>query len=986
MLACVASLSIHVTAQKLAIRHYQTADGLPHNNVKRILQDAKGYLWVATHEGLGRFDGYGFNAYGTDDGLGHAFINDMAIDREGNLWVATNGAGISRFIDDPPESSSVSRKKFESFFIADGGEGNSANLVNGIVFDTENRMWCVTDSGIYRSNTKNIASNQFERVIPGSQTARTNDALLDSRGRLWFSMNGEPIQIIDGTQITRYEIIGRSSGPDAEVHTIIENSDGQILAADSTGVYQFIETADAHGGAGWRKLEIPAINGTIFAIASSPNGGVWIGGFGLFHFRDGRTTKYTTANGLSADVIEAISYDRDGNLWLGTNGGGLSKMPDEGVVSYTVDQGLPLSWANKIIEDQSGRIYAQVGCQVLEITGEEKIRPIRNGGQLFHPNCGVARVLFQDQRGNWWFSTRRGLEFSSEIKLNLLGGTLVTDQAGDPVGYSTIYDDGDGAVWLSDLDTGKVYKITEGNVTDLRPIAEGMPAEQIIRDARSGVVWLAGRVNVWRIIDGRVIELENIEGLPILQPRSLFQDSRGRVWIGTRYSGAIVTGEPNDAQPQFRHYTTADGLASDTIWEIAEDGDGRIFFGTGRGMDQLDVETGKIRHFDENDGAVGSLVDFLLRDRLGRIWAASANGITRIDPRNLRVARQPVEVLFNRIRIAGEPLPLAETGSSELAPADFSAAQNNIAISFVGVSFKGENALRYQYKLDGSGAEWSQPSPQREVNFANLGSGSYVFLVQAITADGIVSTYPAKFEFNIAAPFWQRLWFIAAVLALITFAIYTFYRYRLLRLLEIERMRMRIATDLHDDIGSNLTKISILSEVVKQRSSQNDHDHLLTSIADISRESVSAMSDIVWAITPKRDSLQNLVRRMRQYAEETCEQCGLTLEFDAKDNLRVKLEADIRRNVYLIFKELLNNVVRHANATALAIEVGVAGNTLEMSISDNGAGFDNSREFDGNGLPNMKKRATEIGGTLSIESDNGTTSVLRVPLERVLWK
>ena len=186
MLACVASLSIHVTAQKLAIRHYQTADGLPHNNVKRILQDAKGYLWVATHEGLGRFDGYGFNAYGTDDGLGHAFINDMAIDREGNLWVATNGAGISRFIDDPPESSSVSRKKFESFFIADGGEGNSANLVNGIVFDTENRMWCVTDSGIYRSNTKNIASNQFERVIPGSQTARTNDALLDSRGRLMF--------------------------------------------------------------------------------------------------------------------------------------------------------------------------------------------------------------------------------------------------------------------------------------------------------------------------------------------------------------------------------------------------------------------------------------------------------------------------------------------------------------------------------------------------------------------------------------------------------------------------------------------------------------------------------------------------------------------------------------------------------------------------------------------------------------------------------
>jgi signal transduction histidine kinase len=273
---------------------------------------------------------------------------------------------------------------------------------------------------------------------------------------------------------------------------------------------------------------------------------------------------------------------------------------------------------------------------------------------------------------------------------------------------------------------------------------------------------------------------------------------------------------------------------------------------------------------------------------------------------------------------------------------------------------------------------------ERILNFANLAPGDYRFEVRAQTADRIYSQSPATVSFKIAAPLWQRWWFLTAVALAAGIIVYLFYNYRLRRLLELEKIRTRIATDLHDDIGSNLTKISIMSEVARRIKGEKQTE-ILDSIADISRSSVSSMSDIVWAINPKKDNLWELSRRMRGLAEDILGQQDVFVEFKAPENFgEIKFDADVRRNVFLIFKESLNNIVRHSRAAKVKIELEIVQHDLRLSITDDGRGFDAAQNYDGNGLPNMNRRAGELKGVFKIDSvpGSGAKMVLKVPFER----
>ncbi len=320
-------------------------------------------------------------------------------------------------------------------------------------------------------------------------------------------------------------------------------------------------------------------------------------------------------------------------------------------------------------------------------------------------------------------------------------------------------------------------------------------------------------------------------------------------------------------------------------------------------------------------------------------------------------------------------------GETEIPPLDLNSDQRQITVDFLGLGASLGEKLKYEYRF--GDADWTATN-ERTLNFANLAAGDYKFEVRAQTADRIYSQTPASVSFRIAAPVWQRWWFIALVCVLVGLLIYTFYQNRLKRLLEIERTRTRIATDLHDDIGSNLTKISIMSEVARRIDGEKQNE-VLNSIADISRSSVSSMSDIVWAINPKKDSFLELVWRMRGYAEEILGQKDIFVEFNAPETFgEIKLDADIRRNVYLIFKETLNNIVRHSQAAEVKVNLEIVNNHLRLTVTDDGAGFDAAQNFDGNGLPNMKRRAEDLKGKFKVNSESGKGAkiVLEIPFER----
>jgi signal transduction histidine kinase len=302
--------------------------------------------------------------------------------------------------------------------------------------------------------------------------------------------------------------------------------------------------------------------------------------------------------------------------------------------------------------------------------------------------------------------------------------------------------------------------------------------------------------------------------------------------------------------------------------------------------------------------------------------------------------------------------------------------------------------MRFQYKLEGSDQDWTPPTDRRGVDYANLAPGDYRFLVRALSSDGLVSPTVASVTFSILPPYWRRLWFVALIAVTVAGAIYALERLRVSRLIELERVRMRIATDLHDDIGAGLSRIAILSEVGGQRLGTGDlrgREHM-TVIAGASRELLDSMSDIVWAINPRKEHLKDLIQRMRRFASDLLSGRNIAFRFHAPEGEQdPRLGADLRRELFLIFKESINNLVRHSRATEVEIDLGIDRRTLSLRVQDNGRGFDpalNSQgESEGNGLRNMRARAVRLGGELEISSapGEGTTVSLRVPLTRHSW-
>ena len=982
------------SAQRLPIRQYTVADGLVQGTVWAVHQDARGFLWFATSDGLSRFDGYRFTNYGVKDGLGHAQLHDVVSDRRGRLWVA-GGDGISLLLDE--KEAARQGRKFKNFLLTTGENAEQINDLHRILFDAENRMWCVTYLGLYRARSAEVATEQFDRVVVFDAQLNTPPQLLrDRRARVWLSAN-EKLHRVEGNKVASYQLwqeAGETAG-DPELRWIkglAETADGRILLTTNKDLYEFIEPDAAGGRGSWRKLPLRLspqnIVGTIYAAA---DGGLWIGSEGLLiRYRDGRQVDYRLGNDTNPFRIMSFLPDRDGNLWLGTRQRGLLKLKGEAVLVYDGGDGLaPVTEVYYLRETHDGRMSlrghrASRLCIDILLTNSNGAGP----GALFRlpPPAQCFHDLLQDSRKNWW--VLRWLADRSIYKLRFIPGPSPNFSAGYELtaadgwvdgSYSILYEDHEGIVWLRR--GGQIFRIeygANGRPRVVEVVKEGVAgfAVHFLRHP-SGSVWWTNGATVWRHQHGKVEAV----ALPVenLRPRCFFADGKGRLWIGTIEHGVFVTESPDSPQPRFINYTSADGLPSGPIITISEDDDGNQWFGTIRGLYRRDEKTGRFNLVSFGENLLSSVVSDLKKDRSGHLWASVMGAVIRINPRLLPRPAPQAPVYFNRVSLAGEALALGETGIVSLSPPALAAGQNNLEIEFLSPNFRDETAVRYQYKLDGVDADWSAPGNAREVNYARLSPGSYTFLARAVSETGEVSAEPASLRFTILRPVWQRWWFVAGLILGLGALAYGGYRYRLSQAVRVERVRTRIAHDLHDDIGANLTRISILSEVAKQQQSNGapPPGELLDSIAEISRESVAAMNDIVWAINPEHDSLLDLTSRMRRHAEEVFTTRDIRLNFEApSDTEQLKLDVETRRDLYLIFKEAVNNAARHAACSAVNIRVQASATHIQLNIVDDGKGFDPTALAEGNGLLSMHNRAQAMKGTLKIESNPGKGSEL----------
>jgi hypothetical protein len=344
------------------------------------------------------------------------------------------------------------------------------------------------------------------------------------------------------------------------------------------------------------------------------------------------------------------------------------------------------------------------------------------------------------------------------------------------------------------------------------------------------------------------------DGLPAGLIRGIYLDHASRLWVATGEGGVSRIDNPAAERPRFITYNTANGLSSNQATAITEDQWGRIYIGTGRGLDRLDPASGQIRHYTTADGLASNFINVALRDREGALWFGTLEGLSRLIPQPDPEASPP-PVLIGSLRIAGAPYPISELGVAEVTGLELGASQNRVSIDFFGLGLAAGETLHYQHNLEGADSDWSALDDQRTVNYANLAPGRYRFLVRAISASGATSPAPAVVAFKILPPVWRRWWFLSLAALSAGLLGYVLYRHRVARLIALERIRTRIATDLHDDIGASLSRVAILSEVVKhQTGSLNLRTHqALTQIADSARGLVDSMSDIVWSVDPRRD-------------------------------------------------------------------------------------------------------------------------------------
>lgn len=989
-------------AQKLSLKRYDVADGLANSIVTSIYQDKKGFIWFGTWEGLSRFDGYVFVNYGVRDGLGQQIVNDVKEDKQGRLWVATNGGGVSMLIEPQmPNAKGLNvkaKEKFISFRVSDKKESNQVNRIH---FDSNNNLWCLTDFGLYRASLSDIAHLKFEPILE-KKSQESSSLIEDSRGHIWCGLDYELFEIKDqqiighGSSSESVSVSMEDSGENSNFITgIVETKDGRLLVSTLIAFYELSSTIKTNGRARWLKQPLSLNNQMIYKMFEDSSGGLWFSVYGkysnVFKYQNTEQNPVLKLQGV-AYTFKVIAEDSEGNLWFGTHGSGIYKFGGDTFISYTnpIDSS-PLIVAD-VFENYEGKIFGVLSDKSFVELTENEVRPSAKIDYI--PSLSNISIIRSEKGVLYWNSGGWYPTVINQAFIQLRNGQIIhlkkffTDSDLSEAIY--FYEDENGSLWFV-KENKEIYRLdtrTNSTLTHIVSVKDFVfrgPDSRIISD-RVGGLWFSDRINLCRLREKQFKCLQPADGLPAIEPRSLFVDSRGWFWVGSRYNGVSVTKNPQDDEPQFINYAAE--LPSNTVWAVTEDEFGKMYFGTERGVAQFDVQKNLWRNFNSKNGLSGDLIIALTKDSKGNIWISTYSGLTKFNPKAERRADKPLPIYLNRVNIAGEDLPMA-VGTSEIPLIELQSSRNNLTIEFVGLNYLGEDNLNYQYKLEGSDDDWSAPTKQRVVNYARLSSGNYRFLVRAVNREGVVSITPASFEFRIMPPIYQRWWFITLCVLVIGSMIVAIYRYRVARLLEMANMRTRIATDLHDDIGANLTRIALLSEVAKQQLNQNSKDengNPLSSIARIARESVASMSDIVWAINPERDHLIDLVRKMRQHADEVFTLREIQLKFNAPDaETNLKLGVTARRDLLLIFKESVNNAARHSACTKVEIDFRVEDGKLSLMIKDDGKGFMPSFDGEGQGLRSMKRRAENLRGTLTIDSSNecGTTVKFVLSLSNV---
>jgi signal transduction histidine kinase/ligand-binding sensor domain-containing protein len=954
-------------AERLPVRVFTTADGLANNQVERGAQDTHGFLWFATAEGVSRFDGRRFESFGVADGLPAADANDIAAGADGRVWVATVG-GLA--VLDLHER--VVRPRFRAL---------TKDVTYCVIVDPDGVVWAGTQRGLQRIAERDIVTNA--PVLPASATlGGVISVAYDTRDRsLWLGTFAGLVHRSERGELARYRFAPRGENDD-RVFSVLVAKDGTVWIGHVGRRVLAVKPPLAPTASLWESPEGLHLETDGFArrhLLEDSTGTIWIGtSQHLYRWRDGALERLSATQIGVAGPGPSLE-DHAGNLWFGSNTDGVVRLARDGLVSYDVTDGLASLLVYDFVHDGD-----QLYPVALDDNGHNVHRREGNRYVAVHPprpaGCGGwgwgskhTVVLARDRR--WWWTTGDGIaRYPAVARIDDLA-TTPGEKLVAPTGVDLlrVYEDRRGDVWFSTGTPTGVSRWDRASDT-IVAMRDGWPTSFALSYAEdaAGSVWIGfSRGELVRVRDGVAEKRDAFVDRGAVE--ALLFDRAGRLWIASSANGVVRLDDPLHPVP--RRYTAAE-LGSDQATSLIDDMQGRVYVGTSHGIARIDPASGEIVRYGVGDGLRNEHVIDAARDSDGAVWFGTRGGMARLVPQPTRVTPPPPAYIM-RLSIAGTPQPLAPAGEQRIGSLELAYDAASIDIEVASPLFA-LGGVRFQYRLDG---DWSAPLDEHVLHFARLAPGEYALDVRTVDAQGAVSP-SSTIAFTVKAPMWRRWWFISAVTMAITIAIallaYLWHRRRLAHMLALERVRRRIATDLHDELGSSLSRIAVLSEVAARKN--QDASGQLEAIGTSARELVDVASDIVWSTDPRRDDLQSLIVRLRTFAADVFEARDIAWSVTApNDTHRIKLDPDRRRHLYLVLKEAITNVVKHSGATRVDVSIRAENGRFVATVRDNGCGFDETTlSGTGNGLANMRARAEEAGGVLEIHSNGGTEVVLRI--------
>ncbi len=956
-----------VKAQPRPQRLFTTADGLPQSSVGQVTFDRLGRMWGSTTSGVFRYDGQQFRTYDYRHGLPDPFAYTAVAGPDGRIWFGHQAGGISYY---DASSDRIRRLQARALHVAEVRHICVTPGPNGSTI-----LWCLTlpdPTGVTRivlGRTDTTVSVISSKAM-GLEPSMLRDIEPGPAG-LVFVAGHDGLGAIDvRTGQARPEVV-----PPALLHVpcgrFTRVSDGNFWFATSKGVVN--TTRPTGRAAPWQARWYTTAHGLtdrqVLAVCADRRGTIWVNApGGLARLENDRFVYLDAPVGVAAgELANTLVADPEGNVWAGLTSGLVQYFADARFAAYTpTTHELPSADVKSLAPDGAGGWYLGTTRNLARL----RRRPGSRAETLAIPAAwrtpNVVQGLLLDSRGALWVCS-----FPDGFgRMDTATRRFISIPMPDEESVIAPSEDRRGRIWAGSVYDGRLYVVdpaTNRARSINRPPAgtEGSNAvNSICRDFRTGLLWVCSSATGLGFIDDQRDTLLPAPGLPAgLNVVCAYPDTRasGHFWLSLESSvGGPAPGlYPYDGRRLGPRLPGIDQAPTC----IRPATDGALWLGTLHGLDQYDLRTGKLRSFSRAEGFSGGEcnIDIAHTDAAGRLWLGTVGGLMMHDGARATVNRVAPQMLINGLRVGlHATVPIyGQTLRHD---------QNQLTFQYVGVSLSQPGQVRYQYRLLGLQTDWQPLTAHPEATFTNLSPGKYTFEVKAANNDGLWSARPARYGFTIRPAWWNTWWARTLALLLLAGALYLLYRLRVAQLLAVERLRVGIARDLHDDIGSTLSSISILSQLAEYDPAPAP---VLAQIGENARQTLAAMDDIVWAINPAHDAPRDLTARIRAHAATLLEPAGLDFTFATEPPpTGLKLPMRVRREVFLIFKELLNNALKYAQARHIRLGLTYETRHLTLTVEDDGIGFDPTAPArgGGNGLANMRARAALLGGTLELET------------------